>query len=59
MKNDPIDLNDYHKRQSARLAKEISEQPLLSPEESMKQLQRLARQNGSSHDRRQPMSVGK
>jgi len=52
MSEDPIDLNDYHKQQSKRLVKEVSEQPLLSPEESMKQLQRLAKQS-----QRQPMSV--
>ncbi len=39
--DDHIDLNDYHRQQSERLVKEISEQPLLSPEESMKQLQKL------------------
>ncbi len=54
MKNDPIDLNDYHKRQSARLAKEISEQPSMSSEAFIKQVKRLA-----SRSRRQPMSVGK
>ena len=53
MNEDRIDLNDYHKQQSARLVKEVSEQPLLSPEESMKQLQRLAKKS-----RKQPISVG-
>lgn len=39
-----IDLNDYHKQQSARLVKEVSEQPLMSPEESIKQVKRLTSQ---------------
>ena len=45
MNDDHIDLNDYHKQQSKRLVKEVSEQPLLSSEESIKQLQRLATKN--------------
>ncbi|WP_461147003.1 hypothetical protein [Spirosoma pulveris] len=38
-------LNDYHQKQSARLARKVSEQPLLSPEESMKQIQRLSKRS--------------
>ena len=45
MSDKPIDLNDYHKRQSARLVKEVSEQPLMSPEESIKQVKRLSSQS--------------
>ena len=53
MKEDCIDLNDYHKQQSKRLVKEVSEQPLLSPEVSMKQLQHLAKKS-----QKQATSVG-
>jgi len=45
MTNDRINLNDYHKQQSKRLAKEVSEQSLLSPEEFIKQLKRLAKKS--------------
>jgi len=37
-------LNDYDRKQSARLVKEISEQPPMSSEELARQLDRLARQ---------------
>ena len=54
MNDDRIDLNDYHKRQSKRLVKEVSEQPLLSPEAFIEQTKRLR-----SRSRKQPTSVGK
>ena len=51
--NHSTGLNDYHRQQSTRLAKKVSEQPLLSPEESMKQIQQLSKQS-----QRQKMNAG-
>ena len=45
MRKDNTLLNDYHRKQSERLVKEISEQPLMSSEEFTKQSDKLARQS--------------
>lgn len=54
MNDDRIDLNDYHKQRNARLVKEVSEQPSLSPKEFIKQVKRLR-----SMSQRQETSAGK
>ncbi len=53
MKNH-TDLNNYHRQQSARLAKKVCEQPSMSPEASMNQIKRL---NGKSQ--RPKVNAGK
>lgn len=46
MKKKPTtDLNDYHKARNERMVRKVSEQPLLSPEESIEQIRRIARQS--------------
>jgi len=42
MKTKPL-LNDYHRKESARLVKEISEQPPVSREQAIKNTAMLAR----------------
>lgn len=42
MEKDTIALNDYYKQQSLRLARELSEQPLMSFEAFTKQVKRIA-----------------
>ena len=46
MKKKPTtDLTDYHKARNERMVRKVSEQPLLSPEESIEQIRRIARQS--------------
>ena len=40
-----IELNDFHKARNERLVKKVSEEPSMSPEESIEQTRRLAEQS--------------
>ena len=48
MKEDNIDLDDYHKQWSAQLAKEISGQSLMSSEAFTKQVKRVASKSNAN-----------
>ncbi len=37
-----IELNDFHKARNERLVRKVSEQPLMSQEESIEQIRRIA-----------------
>lgn len=44
-KTQDIELNDYHKARNERMVKKISQQPLMSAEESLEQFKRIAEQS--------------
>lgn len=46
MKKTPtIELNDYHKARNERMVRKVSQQPLMSAEESYEQFKRIAEQS--------------
>ena len=44
-KTQDIELNDYQKARNERMVRKISQQPLLSAEESLEQFKRIAEQS--------------
>ena len=44
-KANEIELNDFHKARNERLVRKVSEQPLMSREESIEQTKRIAEQS--------------
>lgn len=44
-KKSTADLTDYHKARNKRMVRKAAEQPLMSPEESIGQIRRIAQQS--------------